>query len=75
MYDKWFVQPIPPANTKVGLPLSDATKNAWNNPERQADGRVRGASSDNVAGASVAVARPCCESAATVHPRRAFSDR
>jgi len=32
MYDKWFMQPIPPANTKVGLPLSDATKNAWNNP-------------------------------------------
>ena len=32
MYDKWFVQPIPPSNTKVGLPLSDATKNAWNNP-------------------------------------------
>jgi glutamate/aspartate transport system substrate-binding protein len=32
MYDKWFVQPIPPANTKVGLPLSDATKSAWNNP-------------------------------------------
>jgi glutamate/aspartate transport system substrate-binding protein len=32
MYDKWFVMAIPPANTKVGLPLSDATKNAWNNP-------------------------------------------
>jgi glutamate/aspartate transport system substrate-binding protein len=32
MYDKWFMQPIPPANTKVGLPLSDATKNAWNKP-------------------------------------------
>jgi glutamate/aspartate transport system substrate-binding protein len=32
LYDKWFVQPIPPANTKVGLPLSEATKNAWNNP-------------------------------------------
>ena len=32
MYDKWFVQPIPPSNTKVGLPLSDATKNAWMNP-------------------------------------------
>ena len=32
MYDKWFMQPIPPANTKVGLPLSDATKAAWNNP-------------------------------------------
>ena len=32
LYDKWFMQPIPPANTKVGLPLSDATKNAWNHP-------------------------------------------
>jgi len=32
LYDKWFVQPIPPANTKVGLPLSDATKSAWNTP-------------------------------------------
>src|SRR5258706_550214 len=31
-YDKWFMQPIPPSNTKVGLPLSDATKNAWANP-------------------------------------------
>ncbi len=32
MYDKWFVQAIPPSNTKVGLPLSDATKQAWMNP-------------------------------------------
>jgi glutamate/aspartate transport system substrate-binding protein len=32
LYDKWFVQAIPPANTKVGLPLSDETKQAWNNP-------------------------------------------
>src|SRR5450432_3751148 len=32
LYDKWFIQAIPPSNTKVGLPLSDATKNAWNNP-------------------------------------------
>jgi glutamate/aspartate transport system substrate-binding protein len=32
MYDKWFIQPIPPTNTKVGLALSDATKNAWANP-------------------------------------------
>ncbi|RZI74130.1 MAG: amino acid ABC transporter substrate-binding protein, partial [Variovorax sp.] len=24
-YDKWFVQPIPPKNTRVGLPASDAT--------------------------------------------------
>ncbi len=32
MYDKWFMQPIPPSNTKVGLPLSEATKNAWMHP-------------------------------------------
>jgi glutamate/aspartate transport system substrate-binding protein len=32
LYDKWFLQPIPPANTRVGLPLSDATKAAWANP-------------------------------------------
>ena len=32
IYDKWFVQPIPPANTKVGLPLSEATKAAWASP-------------------------------------------
>ena len=32
LYDKWFMQPIPPTNTKVGLPLSDATKAAWANP-------------------------------------------
>jgi len=32
LYDKWFMQPIPPTNTKVGLPLSEATKAAWANP-------------------------------------------
>jgi len=32
LYDKWFLQPIPPTNTKVGLPPSDATKAAWANP-------------------------------------------
>ncbi len=32
LYDKWFMQPIPPANTKVGLPASDATKAAWASP-------------------------------------------
>jgi glutamate/aspartate transport system substrate-binding protein len=31
-WDKWFVQPIPPSNTKVGLPVSDSTKAAWANP-------------------------------------------
>jgi glutamate/aspartate transport system substrate-binding protein len=35
LYDKWFMQPIPPANTKVGLPLSDATKHAWANPNHK----------------------------------------
>ena len=32
IYDKWFMQPIPPTNTKVGLPASDYTKAAWKNP-------------------------------------------
>ncbi|MCW8177054.1 transporter substrate-binding domain-containing protein [Verminephrobacter aporrectodeae] len=32
LYDKWFMQPIPPTNTTIGLPLSDATKAAWANP-------------------------------------------
>ena len=32
LYDKWFMQPIPPSNTKIGLPLSEATKAAWANP-------------------------------------------
>ena len=31
LYDKWFMQPIPPKNTKVGLPLSENTKAAWAN--------------------------------------------
>ena len=32
IYDKWFMQPIPPKMTKVGLPASEATKNAWAHP-------------------------------------------
>jgi len=32
IYDKWFMQPIPPANVRIGLPVSDATKTAWTNP-------------------------------------------
>jgi glutamate/aspartate transport system substrate-binding protein len=32
LWDKWFVNPIPPRNTKVGLPLSESTKAAWANP-------------------------------------------
>ena len=32
LYDKWFMQPIPPTNTKLNLPASEATKAAWANP-------------------------------------------
>jgi glutamate/aspartate transport system substrate-binding protein len=32
LYDKWFMKPIPPSNTVVGLPASEATKAAWANP-------------------------------------------
>ncbi|QNP49935.1 transporter substrate-binding domain-containing protein [Diaphorobacter aerolatus] len=32
LYDKWFMQPIPPNNVKIGLPLSAATKAAWDAP-------------------------------------------
>ena len=32
IYDKWFMQPIPPANVRIGLPASEATKLAWTNP-------------------------------------------
>lgn len=31
LWDKWFMNPIPPNNTKVGLVLSDSTKAAWAN--------------------------------------------
>ncbi len=32
IYDKWFMQPIPPTNTRVGLAVSEATKAAWASP-------------------------------------------
>ncbi|CAN7532091.1 amino acid ABC transporter substrate-binding protein [Variovorax paradoxus] len=32
LYDKWFMQPIPPHNSKVGLPASALTKAAWASP-------------------------------------------
>ena len=31
LWDKWFLKPIPPKNSVVGLELSPATKNAWAN--------------------------------------------
>lgn len=32
MYQQWFIEPIPPKNTRVGLELSQNTKDAWANP-------------------------------------------
>ena len=32
LWDKWFMQAIPPSNTKVGLAVSASTKEAWANP-------------------------------------------
>ena len=32
IYDTWFMQPIPPINTRIGLPPSDATQAAWAGP-------------------------------------------
>ncbi len=32
IYDKWFNQPIPPKNVRVGLALGEATKTAWATP-------------------------------------------
>lgn len=32
IYDKWFVQPIPPKNTALDLPLSDALRDLFKSP-------------------------------------------
>lgn len=32
VWDKWFMQPIPPTNSKVGMPVNDNTKAAWASP-------------------------------------------
>jgi len=32
LWDKWFMQPIPPKNSRVGLAVSESTKAAWANP-------------------------------------------
>ncbi len=32
LYDKWFVQPIPPKNIRMSMPASDANKAAWATP-------------------------------------------
>ena len=32
LYDKWFMQPIPPNNVTMNMPLNESTKAAWANP-------------------------------------------
>ena len=32
LYDKWFMQPIPPNNGSLNMPLSESNKAAWANP-------------------------------------------
>ena len=32
LWDKWFLQPIPPKNTRVGYAASESTKAAWTTP-------------------------------------------
>lgn len=32
LYDKWFMQPIPPSSNKVNLPANEMTKAAWAHP-------------------------------------------
>ncbi len=35
LYDKWFMQPVPPTNRPLNLPMSDATKAAWASPNNK----------------------------------------
>lgn len=35
LYAKWFQQPIPPADIQINLPLSEATRAAWNSPNNR----------------------------------------
>ncbi|MFL6630667.1 MAG: amino acid ABC transporter substrate-binding protein [Vitreoscilla sp.] len=44
IYDKWFMKPIPPTNTTVNLPASEATKNAWKNPNNMTTEQLAAAS-------------------------------
>jgi len=35
LYNKWFMQPIPPTSTVINLPLSVSTRAAWNAPNNR----------------------------------------
>ncbi len=35
LWNKWFEQPIPPSNTRIGMPANENTKAAWANPNEK----------------------------------------
>jgi len=35
LYNKWFMQPIPPTGVNLNMPLPEATKQAWENPNNK----------------------------------------
>ena len=35
LYDKWFMQPIPPNNVSLNMPASESTKAAWAHPNNK----------------------------------------
>ncbi|HOM15566.1 MAG TPA: transporter substrate-binding domain-containing protein, partial [Rubrivivax sp.] len=35
LYDRWFMQPIPPNNVTLNMPASDSTKAAWASPNNR----------------------------------------
>ena len=35
LYDRWFMQPIPPNNVILNMPASESTKAAWANPNNR----------------------------------------
>lgn len=35
LWNKWFMEPIPPSQTKVGIPINENTKAAWANPNNK----------------------------------------
>ena len=35
LYDKWFMQPIPPNNVALNMPLSESTRAAWEHPNNK----------------------------------------
>ena len=47
-YDKWFVQPIPPRNVGLNLPLSDELKALFAKPNDQRAQATRAGETQNV---------------------------